>query len=120
MTSKKSGSIRPKAKKTQGTVLRINYDGETWDIPADENDIPAATRMALYSATRTTFTGLRSSIADGQVDTFMVGAFLFLARHMAGERVTPMAVINDFDPSLLGELEVVDPADDEGATRPEA
>ena len=111
-----TGPKRPKdQKKTVDTaVLRIEYDGETYEIPADPNKIPVGVRRELWVQSEgITFQALAAALGAENGDEFFMVPFLFLGRRMAGERVKYKAFEQTFDVAKLGEIEVVNPAEDD-------
>lgn len=107
---------RPKDQKNPAdvTVLRVEYDGETYDIPADPNKIPAGIRRELWVQSEgITFQALAAALSAENGDDFFMVPFLFLGRRMAGERVKYKAFEQTFDVAKLGDVGVVNPAEDD-------
>jgi hypothetical protein len=96
------------------TVLRIEYDGETYEIPADPAKIPVGIRRELWVQSEgVTFQALAAALSAENGDDFFMVPFLFLGRRMAGERVKYKAFEQTFDVSKVGDVEVVNPAEDD-------
>lgn len=100
---------RPKkAAPKKRQVLRITYDGKTYDLPQDTADIPVRIRMELTQQSGFTLDGIKNAMARQQVDDFMVAVFLFVIRRMNGEQVTFDQLVDGLDAKKLESMDIVE------------
>ncbi len=97
----------PKKPDVPQVVLRLVYDGKTYDIPQDPNTVPWKIRLELTNQTQMTLAGMAGRVATGNVDTIFMMAWLFVCRRMNGETITFEQVADKWEDEMFESAEVV-------------
>lgn len=89
-------------------VLRIVYDGKTYDMPQNSGEIPWRVRLELTNQTELTLDGIRKLLGAGQQDNAFIMAWIFVVRRTRGDSVTFAEIADKWDDDLYESAAVID------------